>query len=55
MEAREHDKALLLAQEAHTQDPTAPGPALLALELMREQPGRRIHRARLLAPGQCRT
>ena len=38
MEAREHDKALLLAQEAHTQDPSAPGPALLALELMRERP-----------------
>lgn len=38
MEAREFDKALLLAQEAHTQDPTAPGPALLALELMRERP-----------------
>lgn len=38
MEAREHDKALVLAQEAHTQDPSAPGPALLALELMRERP-----------------
>ncbi len=38
IEAREHDKALLLAQEAHTQDLTAPGPALLALELMRERP-----------------
>jgi len=34
MEAREHDKALVLAQEAHTQDPSAPGPALLALELL---------------------
>jgi hypothetical protein len=38
MEAREPDKALLLAQDAHTQDLTAPGPALLALELMRERP-----------------
>ena len=38
MEAREHDKALLLVQEAHTQDPTAPGPALLAMELMRDRP-----------------
>ncbi len=38
MEARELDKALLLAQDAHTQDLTAPGPALLALELMRERP-----------------
>ena len=38
MEAREHDRALLLAQDARTQDPTAPGPALLALELMRDRP-----------------
>ncbi len=38
MEARNFDRALALAQEAHTQEPAAPGPALLALELMRERP-----------------
>ncbi len=38
MEARNFDRALLLAQEAHALDPAAAGPALLAMELMRERP-----------------
>ncbi len=38
LEAREPDRAWALALEAHALDPTAPGPALLAMELMREKP-----------------
>lgn len=38
MQARNADRALALAQEAHALDPVAPGPALLAMELMRERP-----------------
>ncbi|HSM21323.1 MAG TPA: hypothetical protein VK876_03830, partial [Rubrivivax sp.] len=38
LEAREPDRAWALAQEAHALDPAAPGPALLAMELLREQP-----------------
>ncbi len=37
-EAREPDRALALAQESQALDPAAPGPSLLALELMRERP-----------------
>ena len=38
IEAREIDRALALAREAQALDPAAPGPALLAMELMRERP-----------------
>jgi tetratricopeptide (TPR) repeat protein len=38
LEAREPDRAWALALEAHALDPAAPGPALLAMELMREKP-----------------
>jgi len=38
LEAREPDRAWALAQEAQALDPTAPGPALLAMELMRSKP-----------------
>jgi tetratricopeptide (TPR) repeat protein len=38
LEARDGDRALALAREAQTMDPTAPGPVLLAMELMRERP-----------------
>lgn len=38
LDAREPDRALALAQQAQGLDPTAAGPALLALELMRERP-----------------
>lgn len=38
LEAREPDRAWALAQEAHALDPAAPGPVLLAMELMREKP-----------------
>ena len=38
LEARETDRAWALAQEANDLDGTAPGPALLAMELMREKP-----------------
>jgi len=38
MLARDADRALALAQEAHALEPAAPGPALLAMELMRERP-----------------
>lgn len=38
LEAREPDRAWALAQEAHALDPTAPGPVLLAMELVRETP-----------------
>ena len=38
LEARDPDRALALATESHGLDPTAPGPALLAMELMRERP-----------------
>jgi tetratricopeptide (TPR) repeat protein len=38
LEAREPERAWALAQEAHALDPAAPGPALLAMELMREMP-----------------
>lgn len=37
-EARDPDRALALAQEAQALEPSAPGPSLLALELMRERP-----------------
>lgn len=39
MQARNPDRALALAQEAHALEPAAPGPTLLAMELMRERPG----------------
>ncbi len=38
LEARDADRALALAREAQRLDDTAPGPALLAMELMRERP-----------------
>jgi tetratricopeptide (TPR) repeat protein len=38
LEARNPDAALALAREAQGLDPTAPGPALLAMELMRDRP-----------------
>ena len=38
IEARDLDRAWTLAQEAQALDPAAPGPALLAMELMRERP-----------------
>jgi tetratricopeptide (TPR) repeat protein len=38
LQVRNADAALALAQEAHHLEPAAPGPALLALELMRERP-----------------
>ncbi len=38
LEAKEPDRALALAQEAAAQEPAAVGPALLALELMRDKP-----------------
>ena len=37
LEAKEPDRALELAREASALEPTAPGPPLLALELMRER------------------
>jgi len=38
LEARDFDRALALTSEAQALDASAPGPALLALELMREKP-----------------
>ena len=38
LEAHDPDRALALAVEAHGVDRTAPGPALLAMDLMRERP-----------------
>ena len=38
LEARDPDRALALASEAQRLDATAPGPALLAMELLRERP-----------------
>ena len=38
LDAKEFDLALAQAQEAQPLDPAAPGPAFLALELMRERP-----------------
>ena len=38
LEARDGDRALELAREGQGLDATAPGPALLAMELMRERP-----------------
>jgi tetratricopeptide (TPR) repeat protein len=38
LEAHDPDRALGLAVEAHRLEPAAPGPVLLALELMRERP-----------------
>ncbi|MDP1647791.1 MAG: tetratricopeptide repeat protein [Rubrivivax sp.] len=38
LEARDPDRALALAREAQGLDATAPGPALLAMELMRDRP-----------------
>ncbi|MBX3634756.1 MAG: hypothetical protein KF683_05115, partial [Rubrivivax sp.] len=38
LQAREPERALALAREAQGLDPAAPGPALLAMELMRERP-----------------
>lgn len=37
-EARDPDRALALAREAQALEPTAPGPSLLAMELMRDRP-----------------
>jgi tetratricopeptide (TPR) repeat protein len=38
LEARDPDRALALAKEAQAIDPAAPGPVLLAMELIRERP-----------------
>ncbi len=38
LEAKDYDRALTLAREAQALEPAAPGPALLAMELMRERP-----------------
>jgi tetratricopeptide (TPR) repeat protein len=38
LEARDPDRALALAVEAQRLDPSAPGPVLLAMELIRERP-----------------
>jgi tetratricopeptide (TPR) repeat protein len=38
LEARDPDRALALVKEAQAIDPTAPGPVLLAMELIRERP-----------------
>jgi tetratricopeptide (TPR) repeat protein len=38
LEAKDPARALALAKEAQALDPAAPGPALLAMEMMREQP-----------------
>ncbi len=38
LEAKDADRALALAQEAQALDPAAPGPVLLAMELMRQRP-----------------
>ncbi len=38
MEAKELDQALALAQQAHALEPSATGPALLAMQLMAERP-----------------
>jgi tetratricopeptide (TPR) repeat protein len=38
LEARDPDRALALVKEAHGIDPAAPGPVLLAMELIRERP-----------------
>ena len=38
LEAKDPDRALALAGQAQALDPTAPGPALLAMELMRDRP-----------------
>ena len=38
LDAKEYDQALAQAQDAHALEPAAPGPAFLALELMRERP-----------------
>lgn len=38
LQAHEADRALALAREAQAFEPAAPGPALLAMELMRERP-----------------
>lgn len=38
LQAKDADRALALAREAQALDPAAPGPALLAMELMRERP-----------------
>lgn len=38
LEARDPDRALALATEGQTLEPAAPGPVLLAMELMRERP-----------------
>ena len=38
LEARDPDRALALAKEARAVDPTAAGPVLLAMELIRERP-----------------
>jgi tetratricopeptide (TPR) repeat protein len=38
LQTREPDRALTLAREAQSLDPSASGPALLALELMRDKP-----------------
>ena len=38
LEAKDPDRALALAGQAQALDPSAPGPALLAMELMRDRP-----------------
>lgn len=38
LEARDPERALALAREAHALEPLAPGPALLALQMLRQRP-----------------
>ena len=58
LEAKDAGRALALAREAQSLDIDAPGPALLALELMREQPQAeslvRLHLARPAAENPLR-
>ncbi|MFN9745550.1 MAG: tetratricopeptide repeat protein [Betaproteobacteria bacterium] len=52
MEAKDPARALALAREAQSLEAGAPGPALLALELMRDRPeAEALVRAHLAAPG----
>jgi tetratricopeptide (TPR) repeat protein len=58
LEAKDTERALALAREAQSLDLDAPGPALLAMELMREQPQAeslvRLHLARPAAENALR-
>jgi tetratricopeptide (TPR) repeat protein len=52
LEAHDATRALTLLREAQSVEPAAPGPALLALELMRERPeAEALVQAHLAAPG----